>query len=94
MEKKKESMNKKDNDGFNLSKAKKISNSRRAKLIAAAEAKLGRPLKAIDDKYKPISIKLHPDVYEWAKKEADEQGLGYQTVINETLLGIAKKKSS
>lgn len=87
-------MNKKDKDGFDISKAKKISSTRRNKILKAAEVKLGRPLKLVEDKHKPISIKLHPEVYSWAKKEAKKQGLGYQTVINETLLDIAKKKKS
>jgi len=87
-------MSKKDKDGFDLSKAKKISKERRQKLLKAAEVKLGRPLKPIEKKHKPISIKLHPDVYNWAKKEAQKKGLGYQTIINETLLDIAKKKKS
>ncbi len=87
-------MSKKDKDGFDLSKAKKISKSRREKFLKAAEAKLGRPLKPEGEKHKPISIKLHPDVYDWAKKEAKKKGLGYQTIINETLLDIAHKKKS
>lgn len=87
-------MSKKDKDGFDLSNAKKISKNRREKFLRAAEKKLGRPFKPIDEKHRPISIKLHPDVYDWAKQEANEKGLGYQTVINETLLEIAKKKKS
>lgn len=87
-------MGKKDNDGFDLSKAKKINKNRREKLLKAAEVKLGRPLKSVDEKHKPISIKLHPEVYSWAKHEAEKKGQGYQTVINETLLSIAKKKKS
>ena len=45
----------------------------------------GRPPKG-DDKYAPVSIRLHPRVLAWAKKEAKRRGLGYQTVINEALL--------
>jgi uncharacterized protein (DUF4415 family) len=58
----------------------------------AIEAKLGRkrprrgrPPKG-DEKYAPVSIRLHPRVVAWAKKEAKRRGLGYQTVINEALL--------
>lgn len=87
-------MSKKDKDGLDLSKAKKISESRRKKLMKAAEAKLGRPLKPVEEKHKPISIKLHPEVYAWAKQEAEKKGLGYQSIINKTLLDIAKKKKS
>lgn len=39
------------------------------------------------EKYKPISIRLHPKVVEWARAEAERRGIGYQSVINETLLG-------
>lgn len=87
-------MSKKDKDGFDLTKAKKIDKKRREKFLKAVETKLGRPLKSVDEKHRPISIKLHPEVYDWAKQEAKKKGLGYQTVINETLLNIAKKKKS
>jgi uncharacterized protein (DUF4415 family) len=45
----------------------------------------GRPPKG-DDKYQPVSIRLHPKVIAMAKREAKERGVGYQTVINEILL--------
>ncbi|MBI1815472.1 MAG: BrnA antitoxin family protein [Deltaproteobacteria bacterium] len=45
----------------------------------------GRPPKG-DEKYAPFSIRLHPRVIAWAKKEAKRRGLGYQTVINEALI--------
>ena len=38
------------------------------------------------EKYRPVSIRLHPSVLTWAKREAKRRGLGYQTVINEVLL--------
>jgi predicted DNA binding CopG/RHH family protein len=38
------------------------------------------------EKYQPIAIRLHPKVLAWARKEAAKRGVGYQTVINETLL--------
>ena len=46
----------------------------------------GRPIKEEEEKYEPISIRLHPKVLAWAKKEANKRGIGYQTVINEMLL--------
>jgi uncharacterized protein (DUF4415 family) len=48
--------------------------------------KRGRPSKEEEDKYEPISIRLHPKILVWAKEEAEKQGIGYQTVINELLL--------
>ena len=45
----------------------------------------GRPPKGVE-KYRPVSIRLHPSVLTWAKREAKRRGLGYQTVINEVLL--------
>jgi len=58
----------------------------------AIEAKLGRkrpgrgrPPKGAA-KYKPVSIRLHPRVIAWAKREAKKRHLGYQTIINEVLL--------
>ena len=38
------------------------------------------------ERYVPTFIKLHPKVVQWAKAEAKRRGIGYQTVINETLL--------
>lgn len=49
----------------------------------------GRPVKTAEEKYKPISIRLHPAVLEWAKREAKKRGVGYQTIINEVLLKAA-----
>nr|WP_253715866.1 BrnA antitoxin family protein [Bdellovibrio bacteriovorus] len=46
----------------------------------------GRPAKSENEKFVPISIKLHPQVLAWAKREAKKRGVGYQTIINETLL--------
>ncbi|MFI5350491.1 MAG: BrnA antitoxin family protein [Elusimicrobiota bacterium] len=48
----------------------------------------GRP-KKIHDKYRPVTIRLHPHVLEWARTEAKRRGMGYQTVINQTLLARA-----
>ncbi len=46
----------------------------------------GRPAKADDEKFVPTSIRLHPKVLQWVKREAKKRGCGYQTVINEILL--------
>jgi uncharacterized protein (DUF4415 family) len=48
--------------------------------------KRGRPSKEEEEKYEPISIRLHPRILVWAKEDAAKQGIGYQTVINELLL--------
>ena len=48
--------------------------------------KRGRPVKNEEEKYEPISIRLHPKVLAWAKEEAKKRGVGYQTIINEVLL--------
>lgn len=48
--------------------------------------KIGRPRKKEADKYKKVCIRLHPDVFERAKAEAARRGIGYQSIINETLL--------
>jgi len=45
----------------------------------------GRPPKK-EDKFQPVSIRLHPKALAWAKKEAKRRGVGYQTIINEVLL--------
>lgn len=48
--------------------------------------RIGRPPKSTQEKYKPTYIRFHPKIVEWAKAEADRRGVGYQSVINETLL--------
>lgn len=48
--------------------------------------KRGRPIEEEEEKYPPISIRLHPKILVWAKEEAKQRGIGYQTVINEVLL--------
>jgi len=46
----------------------------------------GRKAKKQNELYVSISMRLHPKVMEWAKAEAEKQGIGYQSFINETLL--------
>ena len=46
----------------------------------------GRPVKSEEEKYIPTSIRLHPNILKWAKKEAKKRKTGYQSVINEALL--------
>jgi uncharacterized protein (DUF4415 family) len=53
--------------------------------LARKRPRRGRPPKG-PDKYTPVSIRLHPKVLAWARREARRRGVGYQTVINETLI--------
>ncbi len=71
-----------------------IESFRRAiqKKIGLRQKSRGRPPKKMDEKYQAISIRLHPRVLEWAKKEAKKTGLKYQTVINKTLLKLSEIK--
>ena len=50
---------------------------------------MGRPPKQPHEKYLPVYMKLHPRIVAWARLEAKRRGVGYQTVINETLLNHA-----
>jgi len=52
----------------------------------------GRPAKEPHELYFPVSIRLNPKALEWAKRIAQQKGVGYQTVINEALLSVAGKK--
>jgi len=45
----------------------------------------GRPPKG-PDKYRAVHIRLHPRILVWARAQAKRRGIGYQTLINETLL--------
>ncbi len=55
------------------------------KKLGVKRMKRGRPPKG-DDKFVPISIRLHPLALARVKKEAKKQGVGYQTIINKILL--------
>ena len=77
---------------FPFSKARRVTATEVESGRKAIEEKLdtkrksrGRPPK-LEEKYKPVSIRLHPKVLEWAKREAEKRGVGYQTIINEILL--------
>lgn len=77
---------------FPFEKARRISAGETEAARKAIEAKLGtkrprrgRPPKGTE-KYQPVSIRLHPRVIAWAKREAKKRHLGYQTIINELLL--------
>jgi uncharacterized protein (DUF4415 family) len=78
---------------FPFEKARRISKKELVAARRAIELKTGisrpprgRPDKSVEDKYQPTSIRLHPKVIAWARKEARKRGIGYQTVINEALL--------
>lgn len=77
---------------FPFETARRVSTAETEAARKAIEAKLGakrpkrgRPPKGAE-KFQPISIRLHPAVLLWAKAEAKRRKVGYQTIINETLL--------
>ncbi|OFZ12489.1 MAG: hypothetical protein A2Z20_04840 [Bdellovibrionales bacterium RBG_16_40_8] len=83
----------KNSKNFPFDKARRVtsgevSSARRAieKKTGVKRKSRGRPNKSSDDKFIPTSIRLHPKIIEWAKKEAKRRGCGYQTIINEILL--------
>ncbi len=77
---------------FPFEGARRVTRAEVTKARAAIAEKLGkkravrgRPAKG-PEKYSPVSIRLHPKVIAWARREAKRRGVGYQTVINEALL--------
>ena len=50
----------------------------------------GRPPKPDTERYRATSIRLHPKVMAWARKQARRRKVGYQTIINEALLEKAR----
>ena len=77
---------------FPFEKARRVTSRETEAARKAIEKKLGtkrprrgRPPKG-PTKYQAVSIRLSPEALTWAKKEAKRRGIGYQTVINETLL--------
>jgi len=86
----------KNSKSFPFEKARRVSTEEVASARKAIEAKTGkkrasrgRPVKSEEQKFVPTSIRLHPQVIAWAKKEAKKKGVGYQTIINEILLAKA-----
>lgn len=83
----------KNSKDFPFDKARRISSDEVLSARKAIEAKSGkkrpargRPVKPHDLKFVATSIRLHPQIIKWAKKEAKKRGVGYQTIINEILL--------
>lgn len=79
---------------YDFSKARRITPEEVEANRKAIEALTGKPRprrpgpapKPEEERQRPISIRLHPRVLAWAKKEGKRRGIGYQTVINEELL--------
>jgi len=78
---------------FPFEKARRVTRRELAGARRAIEDKTGaprhvcgRPPKAEPDRYLATSIRLHPKVVAWARREARKRGIGYQTIINEVLL--------
>ncbi len=83
----------KNSKNFPFEKARRVTSNEVSSARKAIEERTGkkrkargRPIKPSDDKFIPTSIRLHPKIIEWAKKEAKKRGCGYQTIINEILL--------
>jgi uncharacterized protein (DUF4415 family) len=77
---------------FDFSKARRVTPAETEMFRKAIENTLhikrlprGRPPKG-PDKYHVVHIRLHPRALQWARDQAKRRGIGYQTVINETLL--------
>jgi len=69
---------------------KEVRDARRAieKTLGVKRPTRGRPSKG-KNKYNLISIRLHPKIMIWAKREAKKRHIGYQTLINEILIKMA-----
>ncbi len=77
---------------FPFERSRRVTEKELSAARKAIEAKLGKPRPSRGRppkgaaKYEPLSIRLHPRVVTWAKREAKRRGIGYQTVINEALM--------
>ncbi len=79
--------------GFPWKRARRVSREQTEEFRRAIERSTGRarpprgrPPKPAGERYRATSIRLHPQVLEWARREGERRGIGYQTVINEALL--------
>jgi hypothetical protein len=85
---------------FNFTRSRRVTTSELEAARKAIQTKLGvkleprragRPPKPAHEKYQHVHILLHPKIIQWAKALAKRRrpNIGYQTVINETLLSHA-----
>lgn len=81
---------------FPFNRARHVTAAEVARARKAIEDKLGRkrksrgrPPKSHAERYRAVSIRLHPRIMRWAKTQAKKKHVGYQTVINEVLLRLA-----
>lgn len=80
---------------FLFERARRVTADEVAAARPAIARKLGKPRPARGrppkepEKYVPVSMRLHPKVVAWARREARRRGIGYQTIINEALLKAA-----
>ena len=85
---------------FNFTRSRRVTTSELEAARKAIQSKLGvkleprragRPPKPPHEKYQHVHILLHPKIVQWARALAKRRGrsVGYQTIINETLLGHA-----
>ncbi|AFZ31477.1 hypothetical protein Glo7428_2988 [Gloeocapsa sp. PCC 7428] len=93
-------MPKEQQNEFPVDRARRVSDEETAEFRKAIEEqfgvtlrKRGRPAKSKSEKYVQVSLRLDPAVINWAKEQAEREGIGYQTVINNTL-NQARKRSS
>jgi uncharacterized protein (DUF4415 family) len=80
---------------FDFSKARRITPAETEMFRKAIEntfhiarPRRGRPSKGAT-KYQPVCIRVAPEALRWARTEARRCGVGYQTIINRTLLKAA-----
>jgi uncharacterized protein (DUF4415 family) len=80
-------------DTFPFDRARRVTAGEVERARQALEARTGvarpargRPPKPEAERYRATSIRLHPKVLAWARREARKRKVGYQTVINEALL--------
>lgn len=81
---------------FPFDQARRVTDAEVRRAQKAIAAKLGRkrksrgrPPKPHTERYRAVSIRLHPKVVNWAKLQARKRHVGYQTVINDVLLRLA-----
>lgn len=91
-------MPKEEQNEFPFDRARPVSKEETAEFRKAIEdqfgvtlRKRGRPVKSKSEKYVHVSLRLDPAVIDWAKEQAEREGIGYQTVINNTLSRACKR---
>ena len=78
------------NTEFPFANARRITKEEVEQATVAIKEQFGEEytVRSSQDDYELISLKINQKIIDWAKKEAEKQGIDYQVFINNELLKL------